>query len=384
MAPVGFLSLVRWLGPWSGDEIPPGVERESWVLRDGRLHGHAASVAGLRPSFDEPSRLEAYVYRPPGRAIGTYLVAPGLHFLGPEDPRLDRFCRVLARAGFLVVAPFVPAFVDLVVHPSAPDDLEVFARATLDRFSTGRRLAIFSISFGSWPALEVATRLGDEIDAVITFGGYAEFESAVRFCIDGIMQTREGPVKLARDPLNQPALFLNILPLLGLEGTDELERAWREMTYRTWGKNELKAPGALEPIAAEVATEVPSHHRDLFLVGCGVREGAGTLVDDALERSRDAWMFASPGLSLRRINCPVVVCHGRDDDVIPWGEAEKLHRVLEPRVPTRLYLTGLYGHTGVERPRARDLAAEGATLMRIAAVIAGGGALRAKLAKRQV
>ncbi len=351
------------------------------MIREGQLNGYRAHRAGAPPRVGATSRLEAYLYHPPRAPLGAYLIAPGLHFLGPDDPRLDRFCRVLAAAGFLVAAPFLPAYVDLHVRADAADDLELFARAFADRLPRGRRPTLFSISFGSWPAFEVAARLGDAVDGVITFGGYAEFDAAVRFCVDGVMRAPDGDVQLARDPLNAPALFLNLLPYLDVAGdTAELAAAWRELVYRTWGKMELKAPGRLEPFWREAAMRVPAPQRQLFLVGCGASPGAAELVLGALERAREPLEFASPARALRRLRCPVVICHGRDDDVIPWGEARKLARALEPRVPTRVYLTGLYGHTGAGRPGARDLLGEGATLVRIARAMAHGGALRALLA----
>ncbi len=357
--------------------VPRHIQRSTWVVREGPPAGHRAYLAGRTPDPDEPARLEAYEYHPRGPAIGTYLIAPGLHFLGPDDPRLDRFCRVLAAAGFFVVAPFLPAYVDLRVHPSAPDDLEIVARALGDGLPGRRRPTLFSISFGSWPAFEVAARLGSNVDGVITFGGYAEFDAAVRFCVDGVMRSPEGDETLARDPLNSPALFLNLLPYLDAGGdTRELEAAWRCMVYRTWGRMELKQPGRLEPFARELVADVPSRHRDLFLIGCGVIPGAVELVEAGLGRAGDALGFASPASALDRLECPVVICHGRDDDVIPYGEAYKLARALEPRGPTRLLLTGLYGHTGAGRPDVQSAAREAGALLSIARVLAHGGALR--------
>lgn len=370
-------SLLVWLGPWTRDDRSPSrVAREHWVIREGALTGHRAHVRGVPRDHGEAGVLDAYVYHPAARALGTYLIAPGLHFHGPDDPRLDRFCRVLARSGFRVVAPFLPSFVDLVVAPSAPVDLEACARATLARFPE-ERLALFSISFGSWPALEVAAELGPDVDGVITFGGYAEFEAAVRFCVDGVMRTPEGDRTLTRDPLNSPVLFLNVLGLLDAgPDTRALEAAWREMAYRTWGKMELKQPRRLEPFARELLPSVPEHQRELFLTGSGVVPGAPALIDSALSRAGDALKFADPSAALERIECPVIVCHGRDDDVIPWGEALKLHAALERRVPTRLLLTGLYGHTGAERPSARQLLQEAGTLLEIARSLAAGGRIR--------
>jgi pimeloyl-ACP methyl ester carboxylesterase len=374
-------ALLSGLGPWArADRLPRGVRREQWVIRRGRACGHRAHLAGVPLDRSASSVLDAYVYHPPGRVLACFLIAPGLHFLGPDDVRLDRFCRVLARAGFRVIAPFLPAFVDLLVQPSAADDLELTARATLERF--GGPLTLFSISFGSWPAFETAARLGGEIDGLITFGGYAEFDAAARFCTDGIMRTPEGEQQLTRDPLNSPALFLNMLPHIDAGAdTTALEAAWREMTYRTWGKLELKRPGRLEPFARELAPSVPASQRELFLIGCGVAPGAAELVESSLARAGHAFSFASPAPALARIECPVVLCHGKDDDVIPWGEALKLERALAPRVPTELLLTGLYGHTGAERLTPGLLAREAKSMLAIARALANAGQLRSTRAR---
>jgi pimeloyl-ACP methyl ester carboxylesterase len=327
--------------------------------------------------------LEAYLYRSglSDRApLGIWLVAPGLHFLGPDDPRLDRFCRVLAEAGFWVLAPFLPGYVDLVVAASAADDLELCAQALLAR-APERRLSLFSVSFGSWPALDVAARLGDAADGVVTFGGYADFDAAVRFCADGVMRSEGRETRLARDPLNLPALFLNLLPFLeGVVGeTRDLERAFREIAHQTWGKPELKALGRIEPFARALVGGLPEQQRELFLVGCGVLPGAVDLVEAALERSGDRFAFASPRAAVHRLTCPVVVCHGQDDDVIPYGEAQKLYALVSRRVPARLLVTGLYGHTGAEKPKPGDALREARVLVEMAATLAAGGKLRERL-----
>ena len=318
------------------------------------------------------------MFEPPGEPLGSYLVAPGLHFDGPDDPRLERFCRILAHAGFRVVAPILPTYAELVAHPSAIDDLELVLMELVRRSRPGEKVTLFSISFGSWPALEVAARAPEHVDAVVTFGGYADFGATVRFCVDGIMRRPEGDQVLARDPLNQPALFLNLLPWLDVPEAAHatLAEAWREMTYRTWGRMELKAEGRLAPFAAAIVERVPAAQRDLFLLGCGVRSGGALLVEQALERAGRNIDFANPSTALTRLRSPVVVCHGRDDDVIPWNEAEKLHAALRGRVPSRLLLTGLYGHTGAGRPSPGALVGEGRTLLELARVLAHGGSVR--------
>ena len=72
----GTATLIRWLGPWASPERVPDVRRERVAIGD----------------------LEAYVYEPRGAASGAYVVVPGLHYAGPDDARMDRFCRVLGAA----------------------------------------------------------------------------------------------------------------------------------------------------------------------------------------------------------------------------------------------------------------------------------------------
>src|SRR5262245_4851472 len=98
------------------------------------------------------------IYRPRGRQRATYLVAPGLHYACADDPRMDRFCRILARAGHGVVVPFIPDFLALTPTARAVRD---FARVfhAVPRW-TSTRPVVFSISFGSLLAFALAADHG--------------------------------------------------------------------------------------------------------------------------------------------------------------------------------------------------------------------------------
>ena len=74
--------LARWLGPWADSNKAPAVATEDTAVDELRVR----------------------LYRPRDAPRATYLIAPGLHYAGADDPRLDRFCRILASGGHLVVA----------------------------------------------------------------------------------------------------------------------------------------------------------------------------------------------------------------------------------------------------------------------------------------
>ena len=364
--------LVEWLGPWAGTRLPRDVVRTSVEL----------------PRTGDALPLRAYVYRPArGRAIGAYLLSPGLHYLGPEDPRSDRFARVLGAAGFIVVAPFLPDYLDLQLAPRATDDLAV-AWESVEAEARSQRLprpAIFSISFGSQPAIALAARDTHRarVGALVLFGGFADFDATVKFAITGKHDARDAAPAAAYDPLNVPVVFLNLLPYMPIEGDREaLARAWRAFVQRTWGKPEMKSRSEHAPVAEDIAQYLYSEaDREMFRVGCGLRPGAIAHVERALSQgeTRDAFAFADPRPDLARVLAPVVVVHGQEDDVIPWIEAEKIRASLPAGHPHRVYLTGMYGHSGTSKlANVRAIAREGRTLLAIvrAMVAAPCGELR--------
>ena len=151
------MRLATWLGPWAGTRTPRSVTRSSIVL-------------------DETRGTRAYVYRP-RHPHGVYLVAPGLHYAGPDDPRLDRFCRVLAHGGHVVVAPFLADFLALRIAPATTTDLALgleHAIAIAEREALDGP-AVFSISFGSRPAIELcASEAGMRVTKLVLFGGFCD------------------------------------------------------------------------------------------------------------------------------------------------------------------------------------------------------------------
>ena len=351
-------ALARWLGPWSdGERVPPA-----------RIE--TLSVAGSRGPF------RAWRFAPPRASIGSYLIAPGLHFEGPADPRLRRFCAVLAAAGFEVLAPFLPDFLALEVAESATADLD----AAFDelRRRSRHRPGVFSISFGSLPALRLAAAPArrDQISHLICFGGFADLDRTLAFSLGG-------EPGAPRDPLNQPAVFINLLDHLDGVPADRsaLVAAWMRYLRATWGRPEMKAPDRYRPVARAIAAELPADLRELFLVGCGVEPGALDRCRAALAR-RGGCEHLDPRPHLKAIRCPVTLVHGRDDDVIPHRESLELARAMPEGAEVEVLITGLYDHTR-SVPRLGSLAREGATMVRVLrAIVSAVGAARGAPAPR--
>jgi pimeloyl-ACP methyl ester carboxylesterase len=335
-------SLVRWLGPWTPETRVPAARTET-VAVDGRF----------------PARL----YHPPGDVRGALAIAPGLHHDGPDDRRMDRFCRVLAASGILTMAPFLPDFVALRVTPAAIAD---FTRA-YDTFAAGRAAppGVFSISFGSLLALRTAAVR--DVGGVVVFGGYADWDATIRFTVTGEL---DGRTWVARDWRNLPVVFMNLLDDITdapaeRAATSAVIDAWRRYVVATWGKNEMRTRERWEAEARVHAAPLPAPARDFYLRGCGLAPGAAEAIDRALAR-RGYIDFLDVRPHLASVRCPVWLTHGLADDVIPWTQAESLARAFPPERRPPVLLTGLYGHTQIEGARGpRALARELSSMLRI-------------------
>ena len=371
MAALGAMAtLARWLGPWGARGVPRGVVRTSTMLE--------AAHGGDRERVRTPLRVDTY-RRERGAPVGAYLVVPGLHYLGPEDPRFDRFARILASAGFVVVAPFLPDHLALRIAPGAADDLAIAFEHTesITKREALPAPAIFSISFGSLPAIALAASdaYRARVGALVLFGGYADFDAAVRFALTGRAHDGDDEARaiaMAHDPLNAPVVWLYLLPHLAVAcDKAAVARAWRTMVERTWGREEMKRADARRVVADDVANGLGDTERALFLSGCGLRDFDRAASDAAFRACAKDVAFADARPHLERVTAPVVVIHGKDDDVIPWLEADKIRAALAMgRARHTVLVTGMYGHTGASLPSPRALARELRTMLDVVSSIA--------------
>jgi len=323
------------------------------------------------------STISVKVYRPEKVPIrGVYLVSQGLHFKGPDDPRMDRFCRVLSNAGFEVIAPRLPSYMTMRLQPAVNEEFKSVFLA-LEQLTTAKtRPALFSISFGALPVLRLASdpELSERISVVITFGGYVDWIAALYYTIRGKVETQNGMFERKPDPLNQPAIFMNILEGIDIPEEDarSVHEAWFAYLRRTWGNDECRERSVHQPIAEEVAAGLHEELRPLFLLGCGLgdQEEALRLCLDANSRRPDLGEALDVASYLSEVRAPVHLFHGLDDDVFPFTQMEMLKNAFPSTTEVRTYLTGLYGHTGSQAGPKGGLARELRTMLGMLHVLA--------------
>ncbi len=330
-----YATLIRWLGPWASPQsIPSGVCRTELTIE---------------PRTGDEPEIRVWVYTPEGRPpIGSYLLLQGLHFAGPADPRFERFSRILAKAGLLIFTPFLPDYLELTAVAGVIRDADRAFAALMEYTERPRaRLpGIFSISFGSLPALRLAAspERSSQVGGLMLFGGYADWKETASFCLTGELN---GVRHTSHDPLDAPIIFINLLDAMPEAPDDKppLVDAWKRYVKATWGRPEMRPLEGRAPIARQIAATLPEASRKFFLQGCLVEPGGVEIGLDALARGGPRWEVLDPRPHLSSLTCPVYIAHGIDDDVIPYTQLDRIREALPSGVPVTAHLTGLYGHT---------------------------------------
>jgi pimeloyl-ACP methyl ester carboxylesterase len=345
--------LAYWLGPLASSEDKPDVTSDEMVCAD-----ESGERPDLRVRFYRPRRT---------KCVGSIALIPGVHNLGPDDPRFDRFASILAQAGFFVMTPFLTDFLNLRIVPGILADTQRAFDALWEhpKRPPGKP-ALLSISFGSLPAIRLACHpdYAAKIGGLLTFGAYAQWQRAFRFCLEG-----DGP-QAPHYPLNYPVIYLNLRDHMPAGHNEErLCEAWFEFIRRTWGRPAMRQDDAWKDVAYALEQGLESEDRRYFLEGCGLMPDSDHKVDKAIEAaSHLVWLDPRP--YMHHLQTTLVAVHGRQDDVIPYEESQKLVDACPPQIDKRVHTTGLYGHTRVNDGRGwfgqlRTLVAEANTTYKI-------------------
>lgn len=345
-------TLLWWLGPWCNQERSP----EDVGFQD--------TVLG---SAENAFRFRLYT----GSArTGAVLVLPGLHPDGLDDSRMDRFCRVLASSGAVVGVPELPTMMQSVMVRSLLDDVELAARFFTQLMSQNaiETFGVFCISASSIAGLHLATHdyWSSKINRLHLFGGFSDWMEALRFAMTGTVPHVNVTEQLQVDPLSLPVVYMNLMSsfptFLSLPGAVQSELFQRLHDYvgQSWEKPEVVHPIHTKAIADRLFTEWLQDSkldvdwtfvRSIFYQACALENGGQEVVHSFLDplETEDLgtdveWLGVED--YCYKLTVPMDISHGRDDFVVPHTQARFLQQWSPPEL-TRVFVTGLYHHTGV-------------------------------------
>ena len=359
LATLGLVGAVALTGATVGRDY---ARAASLVVEAAGIDGWPGTVADWQAdavgtqALKVPSRhgeLAARVYTPQGTRHRTFLMFPGVHAGGIDEPRLVGFAEDLAAYGHTVVTIELPDLKRYVVAARASDMIEDAARwasARADLAPDGR-VGLVGISFAGGLAVVAAGRPGirDRVAFVLSFGGHSNLPRTLRYLCTG--RQPDGTERKPHDygvviillgiadrlvPADQvEPLRRGILTFLEASHVDMVDKARAKVLFQQ---------------ARDLATTLPEpartllglvNDRNVAVLGPKLLPYVETISDDpALSPDRGMPPAA-----------PVFLLHGADDNVIPAVESVLLAEHLRPHTQVEVLLTPLISHAEVDRPR---------------------------------
>jgi fermentation-respiration switch protein FrsA (DUF1100 family) len=286
------------------------------------------------------------LWYPRGRSPGPWpglLLVHGLTPDGKRDARLAWTADRLARAGFAVGVPDLPA---LRAQRLRPEDAAV-VQSALARLAADPRVqrgpvAVVAVSVGLGPvALALAEpAVARQVRVLLALGGYAEARELVRYFTTGAYAFGEAAGRAPVDPgLTREFLVRNLDLVPDAQDRLAVGRALESQRL---------------PLDAGSGTEGAQVVLALLRNRDPARVAA--LLDSLPAGTRALLDALSPARHLGRAGVRLLLVHGKADPAIPFTESQRLAAAVPDRA--RLVLVELIGHVEGQAPawrRAADL-----------------------------
>ena len=333
------------------------------VVRAADMHGVVRRLADLdtvrvrERLVDVPLRAEsmrARVYAPLGTPRQTVLLVSGLHPAGIDEPRLVTLARRLAEANVTVVTPEIPELSRFEITPIVTDRIEDAAvwLAVDSGLAPSGRVGLMGISFSGGLAIVAAGRasLRNHLLYVFSFGGHDDLGRVLDYFCTGVENDTMTNLPAPHD-YGVAIVLLNLAErLVPPEQLVPLREAVRRFLWASY-VDRIDKPRAEREFAAlrDLARTLPEpaatllqyvNNRDVAHLGTRLRPFIGFYVGQA-------------ALSPARSPAPtslVYLLHGRDDNVIPAAESQRLANRLRGQAPVRLLVTDLISHAEADQP----------------------------------
>ena len=293
-------------------------------LSDGALPALTVLTAAPVESSLTVAGAPADLYRPPGGGPKPALVLlHGLVEEGRRDARLIQAARRLARSGFAVLVPDLPGLqrgrLRLDDTRYVVEAVRILRRAPM----AAPRVVLVGISVGAGPTLFAATDPGirDEVDLVVTLGGYADAKALVQHILTAEVDRERVRVFVLRNlDLFAPPADQRLLGEALTRSLEALEDSALQRRLTPAGRAVANVLTRRTPEDVAQALETLPHEVQTFL------------------------QALSPVRVVNALRAPLILIHGRGDPAIPFTESQKLSAAARPIIQTRLVLLRVIGH----------------------------------------
>ncbi|WP_394822680.1 hypothetical protein [Pendulispora albinea] len=314
--------------------------------RPGLAHVRAAALLARFASVEEPkpwlARASAYEVSEQSESLETdsgptrarlysprgienppaLVVVPGVHRLGVDEPRLQRFARAIAASGVAVLTPEVKSLTEYRIEPFGIATIGAAASALAKRQHV-ERVGVMGMSFAGGLALLAAAdeRYRSGIGFVVAVGAHDDLARVGRFFVTNAIPDAEGHT------VQMQAHDYGIAVLMCDHADDFFppeDAAEAKETLRRWLWGEEKEA------RARAAKLQPASREKLEQLFDKKTAALAPEILRVVEARGPAMREVSPHGRLGALHVPVYLLHGAGDSVIPPTETGWLAKEVPP------------------------------------------------------
>ncbi|WP_394837099.1 hypothetical protein LVJ94_09345 [Pendulispora rubella] len=263
-----------------------------------------------------PTRARLYVPRGVGDPPAVIIV-PGVHRLGVDEPRLQRFARSIASSGVAVYTPEIKALTEYRIEPASIGTIGEAAKALAQQRHKAR-VGIMGMSFAGGLALLAAAdaRYAPAIAFVVAVGAHDDLARVARFFATNEIPAPDGhPVHMKAHDYGTAVLLCDHAE--EFFSAEDAPGARDALKHWLWGEE-----GEARTRAAKL-TEASRKKLGVIFE----RKTGSELAPDILrviDGQQAAMREVSPRGHLAGVRVPIFLLHGAGDSVIPPSETSWL------------------------------------------------------------
>ncbi|HUZ05100.1 MAG TPA: alpha/beta fold hydrolase [Acidobacteriaceae bacterium] len=283
--------------------------------------------------------MQAMLYAPARHPNAPGLVIThGISHQGTRDPRMIAFARSIAACGLRVLTPDLPDLGDYHVSTVSIDKIGGAAAWLAQK--TGHPVGLMGLSFSGGLALMAAAQpqYASNISFVFAVGAHDSMNRVANFYVTGQDALPNGTTEKVV-PNEYGLLVLEYAHLEDFtqpEDTEAIRAALRARLYED--------PTLEQSLVGKfTATQKIEYNRIV-----DPRQQASAIAKSSQKHAAEL-AAVSPHGHLYGLRAPVFLLHGREDNIIPYGESEWLARDLPPGTLQALLVSPLVSHVDTEK-----------------------------------
>ncbi len=289
-------------------------------------------------------KIPADLYRlPDGKRRAAILLTHGIIEAGKDDPRLIRFARSLARAGFVVLVPELRGMKSFRILFSDVDDIVASFQylASRKEIVDERKMGLMGFSYGAGPTFMAAAdpSVRHQAKFLVSFGGYYDPGNVIRFITTGVYEYRGKKGFLKPEPYGKFVFFMNNVDYVQ-NGQD------RKLLREIFTKEEEKKKSEVIPLIGRLT---PAGRKLYELLTNEDSERVDDLMKSVDPRLREYLEKLALAPLVPSIHAYLLIGHGSTDPLIPYTESLRLADAVPDKSRVHLAILKLFSHVDPAR-----------------------------------